>query len=78
LNEGDAEELSLRVDQNRQHLKAWLPWLDGAQDGSDQLKFIQRRSEGAAAPARMGLSFRLVQKQMVIDPLMLLEHWIVD
>jgi ribosomal-protein-serine acetyltransferase len=49
LKEEDAEELSLRVDQSRQHLRSWLPWLDGAKDSSDQLKFIQRCSEGAAA-----------------------------
>jgi ribosomal-protein-serine acetyltransferase len=49
LQEEDAEELSLRVDQNREHLRRWLPWLDGAKDTSDQLKFIQRCSEGAAA-----------------------------
>jgi ribosomal-protein-serine acetyltransferase len=47
--EEDAEELSLRVDQNREHLRRWLPWLDGAKVTSDQLKFIQRCSEGAAA-----------------------------
>jgi ribosomal-protein-serine acetyltransferase len=49
LKEEDAEELSLRVDQNREHLRRWLPWLDGARDTSDQLKFIQRCSEGVAA-----------------------------
>jgi len=49
LKEEDAEELSLRVDQNREHLRRWLPWLDGAKDTSDQLKFIQRCSEGSAA-----------------------------
>ena len=49
LKEEDAEELSLRVDQNREHLRRWLPWLDGAKDISDQLKFIQRCSEGAIA-----------------------------
>ena len=42
LREEDGEELSLRVDQNREHLRRWLPWLDGAKDTSDQLKFIQR------------------------------------
>src|ERR1700692_4206801 len=49
LGEEDAEELSLRVDQKREHLRQWMPWLDGAKDTSDQLKFIQRCSEGAAA-----------------------------
>ena len=49
LREEDAEELSLRVDQNREHLRRWMPWLDGAKSPSDQLKFIQRCSECAAA-----------------------------
>jgi ribosomal-protein-serine acetyltransferase len=49
LKEEHAEELSLRVDQNREYLRRWLPWLDEARDTSDQLKFIQRCSEGAAA-----------------------------
>jgi hypothetical protein len=29
LREEDAEELFLRVDQNRDHLRRWMPWLDG-------------------------------------------------
>jgi ribosomal-protein-serine acetyltransferase len=49
LKEEDAEELSLRVDQNRGHLRQWMPWLDGANDTSDRLKFIQRCSDGAVA-----------------------------
>jgi ribosomal-protein-serine acetyltransferase len=49
LKEEDAEELSLRIDQNREHLRRWMPWLDGARSPSDQLKFIQRCSESAAA-----------------------------
>src|SRR5271156_4706983 len=49
LSKEDAEELSLRIDENREHLRRWMPWLDGAKDISDQLKFIQRCSEGAAA-----------------------------
>jgi Acetyltransferase (GNAT) domain len=48
LKEEDAEELSLRVDQNREHLRRWMPWLDGAKGPADQLKFIQRCSECAA------------------------------
>jgi ribosomal-protein-serine acetyltransferase len=49
LRDEDAEELSLRVDENREHLRRWMPWLDGAKDISDQLKFIQRCSDGAVA-----------------------------
>ena len=48
LKEEDTEELSLLVDQNREHLRRWMPWLDGAKSPSDQLKFIQRCSECAA------------------------------
>jgi ribosomal-protein-serine acetyltransferase len=49
LREDDAEELSLRVDQNREYLRRWMPWLGGAKDTSDQVKFIQRCCAGAAA-----------------------------
>jgi hypothetical protein len=53
LKQEDAEELALRVDQNRERLRHWLPWLDGAKDTCDQLKFIQRCSEGATAGASL-------------------------
>jgi ribosomal-protein-serine acetyltransferase len=49
LKEEDTEELSLLVDQNREHLRRWMPWLDGAKGPADQLQFIQRCSERAAA-----------------------------
>jgi hypothetical protein len=29
LKEEDAEELFLRVDQNREHLRRWASWVDG-------------------------------------------------
>jgi ribosomal-protein-serine acetyltransferase len=45
LKEEDAEELSLRVDQNRDHLRHWMPWLDEI----DTLNFIRRSLEGATA-----------------------------
>jgi ribosomal-protein-serine acetyltransferase len=45
LKEEDAEELSLRVDQNHDHLRQWMPWLDEI----DTLNFIQRSSEGSTA-----------------------------
>jgi ribosomal-protein-serine acetyltransferase len=45
VREEDAEELSLRVDQNRDHLRQWLPWLDEI----DTLNFIRRSLEGATA-----------------------------
>ena len=45
LKEEDAEELSLRVDQNRDHLRQWMPWLDE----TDTLNFIRRSLESAIA-----------------------------
>jgi ribosomal-protein-serine acetyltransferase len=45
LKEEDAEELSLRVDQNRDHLRHWMPWLDEI----DTLNFIRRSLEGTTA-----------------------------
>ena len=44
----DADELFLLVNHNREHLRAWLPWLDQAKTRDDQVKFIQRGSECAA------------------------------
>jgi ribosomal-protein-serine acetyltransferase len=49
LKEEDAEELFLRNDQNRAHLRQWMPWLDETKSASDTLKFIQRSLEGATA-----------------------------
>ena len=45
LKEDDAEELSLRVDQNRDHLRQWMPWLDEI----DTLNFIRSSLESATA-----------------------------
>jgi ribosomal-protein-serine acetyltransferase len=49
LKEQDAEELFLRNDQNREHLRQWMPWLDETKSCSDTLNFIRRSSEGATA-----------------------------
>jgi ribosomal-protein-serine acetyltransferase len=43
----DADELFLLVNQNRERLRAWLPWLDEAKTQTDQVTFIQRCSECA-------------------------------
>jgi ribosomal-protein-serine acetyltransferase len=45
VREEDAEELSLRVNQNRGHLRKWMPWLDEI----DTLNFIRRSLEGTTA-----------------------------
>jgi ribosomal-protein-serine acetyltransferase len=41
VREEDAEELSLRVDQNRAHLRRWASWVDGTATTADSLKFVQ-------------------------------------
>jgi ribosomal-protein-serine acetyltransferase len=46
LKESDAEELFLRNDQNRGHLRQWMPWLDETKNASDTLNFIRRSLEG--------------------------------
>jgi hypothetical protein len=45
LREEDAEELSLRVDQNWEHLRRWEKWIDEAKNTSDTLKLIQKSVE---------------------------------
>jgi len=47
LKEEDAEELFLRNDQNRGHLRQWMPWLDETKSASDTLNFIRRSLVGA-------------------------------
>jgi ribosomal-protein-serine acetyltransferase len=49
VREQDAEELYLRVDQNREHLRQWMPWLDETKSPSDTLNFVRRSLEGATA-----------------------------
>lgn len=45
----DAENLFRLVNENREYLRKWLPWLDETESQSDQLKFVQTCSECAAA-----------------------------
>jgi ribosomal-protein-serine acetyltransferase len=49
VREADAEELSLRVDQNREHLRRWASWVDETTTISDTLKFVQFCLESAVA-----------------------------
>jgi hypothetical protein len=49
VREEDAEELYSRVDQNREHLRQWMPWLDETKSASDTLSFIRRSLESATA-----------------------------
>lgn len=40
--EEDAEEAFAVVDQNRAHLREWLPWVDSTTSAENELAFIQR------------------------------------
>jgi hypothetical protein len=54
LKEEDAEEVFLRNDQNRDHLRQWMPWLDETKSASDTLNFIRRSLEGTVRPSVTG------------------------
>ncbi len=41
LTEADAQSLFSLVDENRAHLRKWLPWLDGNTRVEDSVKFIK-------------------------------------
>jgi len=40
--EGDARELFITVDENREYLREWLPWLDDVNSVDDELAMIRR------------------------------------
>jgi ribosomal-protein-serine acetyltransferase len=41
LSEQDAVPLFLLIEQNRAHLRAWLPWVDSTRTAGDELAFIR-------------------------------------
>lgn len=41
----DAEEVFAVVDSNREHLRVWLPWVDGSQAARDTRAFLQQDAE---------------------------------
>jgi hypothetical protein len=41
LEERHAEELTDLTDRNRQHLRAWLPWVDASRTLKDRKNFIR-------------------------------------
>jgi ribosomal-protein-serine acetyltransferase len=51
LKEEDVEELYLRVDQSREHLRWRVSWVDATTTKSDALKFVQDCLESAASGA---------------------------
>jgi ribosomal-protein-serine acetyltransferase len=54
VREEDAEELSLRINQNREHLRQWSSLVDETKTASDTLKFVHTCLEAAAS----GTGFR--------------------
>jgi ribosomal-protein-serine acetyltransferase len=42
LEESDADELFAVIDANREHLGAWMPWVDNEHQPDDVLPFIRR------------------------------------
>jgi len=45
VEESDAEKLFTLIDQNRVHLRQWLPWLDGNTSVEDTYAFIRHSQE---------------------------------
>lgn len=45
--EDDAEELALRVDENREYLRRWASWVDRTTTRSDSQKFVRTCLESA-------------------------------
>ena len=57
--EEDAEDLFLKIDENRRYLREWLPWLDDIQSVRDEISFISlsledfEKREGAIYAIRL-------------------------
>ena len=45
VEERHAEEMFAVVDRERQHLRAWLPWVDATRSPDDSLAFIRASLE---------------------------------
>jgi ribosomal-protein-serine acetyltransferase len=60
----DAETVFLLTDQNRAHLREWLPWVDGVKTVSDTADFI-RTTERRTAEGH-GFSFAIWYQQAIV------------
>jgi len=58
VREEDAEELSLRVDQNREYLQRWASWVDGTTTTSDTRSFGPKEARHIATSGMGERSFR--------------------
>jgi len=52
--QGDAEELFALTDANREHLRAWLPWVDATRSARDTRVFIRQVNERGKAGEEFG------------------------
>jgi len=59
VREEDAEEMFLRVDQNREHLRQWMPWLDETRSSFDTFNFVRRSLQGATTGTLFSYALRL-------------------
>jgi ribosomal-protein-serine acetyltransferase len=57
----DADALFALVDANREHLRAWLPWLDVNQSPADTRQYIERSKQAAADG--VGWNLLILQQQ---------------
>ncbi len=61
LEERHAEELSDLTDRNRDHLRAWLPWVDRSRTVEDRENFVKgalKQGEELRHTSKVGISKR--------------------
>ena len=51
----DAEEIYAEVDQNRERLRAWLPWVDATRSPEDIRAFLERCAASDGAQSAFGI-----------------------
>jgi ribosomal-protein-serine acetyltransferase len=64
FEEADADELFALIARNRDHLRPWLPWVDGTRDATSTLEFI--RVTRRQADANDGIQAAIVDDGAII------------
>jgi ribosomal-protein-serine acetyltransferase len=64
FEEADAEELFGLIDENREHLGPWLPWVEGTRDPAATLEFI--RTTRRQAVANDGIQTAIVEGAAIV------------